>query len=238
MSKSELKRAQHRTILYHIAWIYVILGLMKNSREMLSAVGVVTILGVGATACGGNTQAEHKPSVFHIETSSPYGTKLENAAQRIIELAAKSPTRSEGKPPYSIGFTLTTREGSQISYSAQTATPKHLAPETELIEVQQFSTNITGSQNVANFDLSLYANNNGTWNMYCDTNPYSASGRKLDELGGKSIQLNGKTVDTTPADANAMLSDEVYNLNTLVGKAASMGNNAGASPNICNINIG
>lgn len=147
-------------------------------------------------------------------------------------MADESPTRQLSKPNYDIGFSIGTLQGGKIDYSVQTVTPKHKASEAELIEVQQ-----TGS-NEANFDLSFYANKNSTWNVYCDTNPYSNNGRKFSEIKEKDLYLNGKVIDKNPSDAKVVLSDSIYNLDTIVNSANVTTTNVPASPNICNINLG
>jgi hypothetical protein len=209
----------------------------KRSKEILASASSVLALAVGITAC--SSKSAEQRSELYSKTASSYTPRLQKAAQRIVQLANLSTTRYTDKPPHTVGFTLTTREGGLLRYAVQTPTS---APDTksqlpniseiELVEIQQ-----TGPHE-ANFDLSFYARYDGKWNMYCDTNPFADNGRKIAELGQRTVWLNGKTVDKRPQDANAMLSDEVVNLENLVGTGAAFINDAPASPNICNINIG
>ncbi len=201
----------------------------KRTKELVTGVSAVVALAAGVTACGGSNKAEHKLSAEAAQNARG----LQQVAGRMIELAAKSPTRYEGKPPYTITFTETTTAGGTISFTLQTATPKHNTGQAQMVEVQQ-----TGS-NEPNFDLSLDAKTDGTWNMYCNTNAFSSGGRKLAVLGEKSIQLNGKTFDKQAIDAEAMLTDEVTKLNNLLDTAAQhQAGNMPASPNVCDINLG
>lgn len=207
----------------------------RRSKELLAGVSAAAALAIGTTACGGGNHAEHEqtthkqPEIFHIDTSNPRGAQIERTAARIIRLANQSPTRYDTKPPYSVGFTVDTQSGGKISYMVQTATPKHKASQAELVEVQQ-----KGS-NEAEFDLSLYAMNNGTWTMYCHTDPFSANGSVIWEKGQRAIRHSDNIAAPQVANANVLLDDKINNLNALVDIATGEGSVA-ASSNICNPN--
>lgn len=203
---------------------------MRHTRELLAGLTLTASMAVGITACGGR-QAESKPAASTVPANRN-GEDLQKAAGRLIQLAEQSPTRYEDKPPYTIGFTVSTDEGGSLSYEVQTATQQRNASQTEMIGIEQ-----TGP-NEANFNLTFYADRNGLWDMICSSNPFSAHSRNIEEVQQQSIQLNGKTVDNRAIDANAILSDEINSLNGFIGTAAAMETNARASTDTCNVNLG
>lgn len=209
----------------------------RRSREVLAGVSAAAALAIGATACGGGSHAEHEqtthkqPEIFHVDASNPRGVQIERAAARIIKFAKQSPTRYETKPPYTMGFTAATQAGGKIGYQVQTATSQYNASETEYVEVQQ------AGPNEAEFDLSLYAMDDGTWTMYCHTDPFSANGSVIWEKGQKSVQHSDNIAAPQVANANVLLDAKISDLNTLVDIAASDGPVV-ASNNICDPNQG
>lgn len=205
---------------------------MRLRSKEVAALSATVALGLGLTACGnGQRQSERSPQ-FQIDKAKPYGKRLQMIAGRLITLANASPARYDGKPPYTVGFTVPTKKGGTLDYSVQTASLPHRAHEAEVVRVQQ------SGRKVPKFDLAFYGYDDGTWEVDCHADPFSSHGRILSSHENRRIQLNGKTIDTEPADANALLSDELYNLQALVDRSATGQNLITPSRSLCDVNLG